>query len=145
MSLPRLTRQTAPGGQVLEVVGMVADSILVINAGSSSLKFSLFLVNADDLTLDVRGQIEALDSAPKFVAKGPSGETVAERSWGEGAKLSHDGAVQHLQSFLRGQYENDRVVGIGHRVVHGGSEYADPVRVDNDVLQALERLIPLAP
>src|SRR5215471_7023007 len=130
MSLPRLTRQTAPGGQVLEVVGMVADSILVINAGSSSLKFSLFLVNADDLTLDVRGQIEALDSAPKFVAKGPSGETLAERSWSEGTQLGHDGAVQHLQSFLREQRVENRLVGVGHRVVHGGLEYADPLRVD---------------
>src|SRR5262245_11305615 len=112
----------------------MADGILVINAGSSSLKFSLFLVKGEDLVLDVRGQVEALDSAPKFVAQGPSGETVAARSWGEGAKLGHDGAVEHLRGFLRGQYGDTRLVGMGHRVVHGGPEYADPVLVNAGVL-----------
>jgi acetate kinase len=123
----------------------MADAIVVINAGSSSLKFSLFVVRADDLVLDVRGQIEGLYTAPKFVAKDPSGRTVAERSWGEGGKLGHDGAVEHLSGFLREQLADDRLIGVGHRVVHGGHEYAEPVRVDDRVLKALQRLIPLAP
>src|SRR5512143_407029 len=123
----------------------MADAIVVVNAGSSSLKFSLFVVRADDLALDVRGQIEGLNTAPKFVAKDSSGRTVAERSWGEGGKLGHDGAVEHLRAFLREQLADDRLVGVGHRVVHGGLEYAEPVRVDDRVLKALERFIPLAP
>jgi acetate kinase len=123
----------------------VADTITVINAGSSSLKFALFVVRGGDLTLDVRGQLEGLYTAPRFVAKDPSGRTVAARSWGEDAKLGHDGAVEHLSGFLRERLADDRLVGVGHRVVHGGLEYADPVRVDDHVLKALERIIPLAP
>jgi acetate kinase len=123
----------------------MADAIVVINAGSSSLKFSLFVVRAGDLALDVRGQIEGLYTAPRFVARDLSGRTVAARSWAEGAKLGHDGAVEHLRGFLREQLADDRLVGVGHRVVHGGLEYADPVRVDDDVLKALEQFTPLAP
>jgi acetate kinase len=123
----------------------MADAIVVVNAGSSSLKFSLFVVRADDLALDVRGQIEGLYTAPKFVAKDPSGATAAERTWGEGGKLGHDGAVEHLRGFLRERLADDRLIGVGHRVVHGGLEYAEPVRVDDRVLKALERFIPLAP
>ena len=123
----------------------MADAIVVVNAGSSSLKFSLFVVRASDLALDVRGQIEALYTAPRFVAKDSSGGTVAERSWGEGGRLGHDGAVEHLRGFLRERLADDRLVGVGHRVVHGGLEYALPVRVDDRVLKALERFIPLAP
>jgi acetate kinase len=123
----------------------MADAIVVINAGSSSLKFSLFVVRADDLALDLRGQIEGLYTAPKFAAKDSAGRTVGERSWGEGDKLGHDGAVEYLRGFLREQLADDRLVGVGHRVVHGGLEYALPVRVDDRVLKALERFIPLAP
>ena len=123
----------------------MADAIVVINAGSSSLKFSLFVVRAGDLALDVRGQIEGLHTAPRFVAKDSSGRTVAERTWSEGGKLGHDGAVEHLRAFLREWLADDRLVGVGHRVVHGGLEYAEPVRVDDRVLEALERFIPLAP
>jgi acetate kinase len=123
----------------------MADAIVVVNAGSSSLKFSLFVVRAGDLVLAVRGQIEGLYTAPKFTAKDPSGRTVAERTWGEGGKLGHDGAVEHLRGFLRERAGDDRLIGVGHRVVHGGLEYAEPVRVDDRVLKALERFVPLAP
>jgi acetate kinase len=123
----------------------MADAIAVVNAGSSSLKFSLFVMRAGDLALEVRGEIEDLYMAPRFVAKDPAGRTVAERSWGGGAKLGHDGALEHLRGFLRDRLADDRLVGVGHRVVHGGLEYAEPVRVDARVLAALERLIPLAP
>jgi acetate kinase len=123
----------------------MADAIIVINAGSSSLKFCLFVVRGGDLALDVRGQIEGLDTAPRFVAKDSSGRTVAERSWGKGEKLDHNGAVEYLRGYLRGQLGDDRLIGVGHRVVHGGLEYTEPVLVDGELLQALERFIPLAP
>src|SRR5262245_65189396 len=77
------------------------DAIAVINAGSSSIKFSLFIVRGGDLTLEVRGQVEALSTAPRFVARDPQGRVVAERSWGEGVRLDHDGAMDHLSKFLR--------------------------------------------
>jgi acetate kinase len=112
----------------------MADAIAVINAGSSSIKFSLFRVRDGDLALDVRGQIEGLSTAPRFVARDASGRTVAERSWGERVKLSHDDGVEHLRGFLREQLGSDRLIGAGHRVVHGGLEYSAPVRVDFGVL-----------
>jgi hypothetical protein len=58
--------------------------------------------------------------APHFVARDASGHTVAERLWGEGAKLGHEGAVEHLTVFLRERLAGDRLVGLGHRVVHRG-------------------------
>ena len=123
----------------------MADAIVVINAGSSSIKFSLFAVRGGDLVPDVRGQIEAISTAPHFVAKDPSDRTVAEKSWGEGTNLGHDGAMEHLRLFLRDELEDQRLVGVGHRVVHGGLDYTAPVRVDARVLKDLERFVPLAP
>jgi acetate kinase len=121
------------------------DAITVINAGSSSVKFSLFLVRDGELTLEVRGQVEGLSTAPRLVVRDPSGRTVAEQSWGAEVRLGHDGAVEHLRGFLREHLAGDRLVGVGHRVVHGGLDYSAPVRVDASVLKALVQLVPLAP
>jgi acetate kinase len=123
----------------------MADAIAVLNAGSSSIKFSLFALRGTDLDLTLRGQIEGIYTAPRFVAKDPSGALQAEKSWGEKVELGHAGALDHLVAFLRERLAGDRLVGIGHRVVHGGLEYTQPVRVDLPVLQALEKFVPLAP
>jgi len=121
----------------------MSDSIAVLNAGSSSIKFSLF--SGADLKLMVRGQAEAIHTAPRFVAKDPAGATVSNHSWGEGHKLGHDGALQHIVEYLRTKIGDSRLVGIGHRVVHGGQHYAQPVRVDAKVLKDLAEFVPLAP
>jgi acetate kinase len=123
----------------------VPDAIAVVNAGSSSIKVSLFLLRGRDLALEVRAQVERLSTAPRLVARDASGRTVAERSWGDGVQIAHEDAVEHLREFLREQLGDGRLVGVGHRVVHGGLEYASPVRVDANVLKALEQLVPLAP
>ena len=121
------------------------EAILVINAGSSSIKFSLFVLRGEDLEQDVRGQIEGLFTAPHFVAKDGGGNTVNEKSWGEGVRLGHEGALDHLTQYLRGELKDLTLIGVGHRVVHGGLEYTQPVRLDRGVLTALEKFIPLAP
>jgi acetate kinase len=121
------------------------DAIAVLNAGSSSLKFSVFAQRDGELDLIARGQAESLHTAPRFVAKNGAGKVLAEQSWGEGAKLGHEGALDHLVTLLRAEFAEHRLVGIGHRVVHGGTEYTRPVRVDRTVLAALEKYIPLAP
>jgi len=123
----------------------VVDAIAVLNAGSSSLKFSLFVERGDALELAARGQAEGLYTAPRFVAKNGAGKVLGEKSWSEGVKLGHDGALDHLVAFLRAEFADHRLVGIGHRVVHGGLEYTHPIRVDAAVLAALEKYIPLAP
>ena len=123
----------------------MTDAIAVLNAGSSSLKFSVFAARDGALELAARGQAEGLYTAPRFVAKDGAGKVIGERSWGEGAKLGHDGALDHLIAFLRSELASHRLVGIGHRVVHGGLEYTHPVRLDAKVLAALEKYVPLAP
>jgi len=120
------------------------DAILVLNAGSSSLKLAVFGERAGALALEVRGAVEGLYTAPRFVAHDPSGRVVAEESW-PGRTLGHEGAIEYLRSFLRRELAGHRLVGVGHRVVHGGLDYTAPVRVDAGTLEALERLIPLAP
>ena len=121
------------------------DAIAVLNAGSSSIKFSLFAESGRALDLIARGQTEGIYTAPRFVAKDRDGKTLGEKSWGEGVKLGHDGALDHLVAFLRSQLGQSRLAGVGHRVVHGGLEYSRPVRVDAKVLSALEKYVPLAP
>jgi acetate kinase len=123
----------------------VHDAIAVLNAGSSSLKFSLFGERGSELELIARGQAEGLYTAPRFAAKAGDGKTLDEKSWGDGVELGHEGALDHLVAFVRAQFAAHRLVGIGHRVVHGGLEYSLPVRVDAKILSALEKYVPLAP
>jgi acetate kinase len=123
----------------------MADAIVVVNAGSSSIKFSLFANRGRDLELEVRGQAEGIYTAPHFVAKKRDGAIVAEQSWPDGTKLGHDGALDHMVAFLRGQLAGDHLMGVGHRVVHGGPDYAGPVLVNAGVVASLDKLVPLAP
>jgi acetate kinase len=121
------------------------DSLLILNAGSSSLKFSLF-ADSDPPQLTLHGQIEGLQAAPHFVARDASGSIIGEKSWGAGNKLSHNDAVDFLFDWGRQhQKKNSRVIAAGHRVVHGGTKFTKPVRIDDDVLIELDSLIPLAP
>ncbi len=120
------------------------DAILVLNAGSSSIKFAVFAWRAGELALEIRGEAEGLYTAPRFAARDSLGRVVGERSW-RGRKFGHHGAIEYLRDFLKRQLETDRLVGVGHRVVHGGLEYTTPVRVEAATLKDLERLIPLAP
>jgi acetate kinase len=124
----------------------VNDAIVVLNAGSSSIKFSLFAERAAELALLGRGQVEGIYTTPRFTAKDEAGKLASEKQWGEGAKLGHDGALAHILDWLKGEHgASHRVAAIGHRVVHGGSDYASPVRVDAAVVAKLEKLVPLAP
>jgi len=123
----------------------MSNAIAVINAGSSSIKFSLFVERGETLEPDARGQIEGLYTSARFVSKAPDGGLRAERSWPHGVKVGHDEALDHLVAHLRSELADDRLIGIGHRVVHGGLAYTQPVRVDAEVLKALETFIPLAP
>ena len=123
----------------------MADAIAVVNAGSSSIKFSLFAEADGGLELKARGQVEGIHTAPHFIAKNSAGALLAEKSWGDGVKLGHDGALDHLVEFVRGEFGELRLAGVGHRVVHGGTEHAQPVRVDAKILSALEKYVPLAP
>jgi len=123
----------------------MADAIAVLNAGSSSVKFSLFVESGAELQLEIRGQIEGLFTSPRFVSKDAAGRLLAEKRWGDGERLGHDGALDLLIEHFREQGNSLRLIGVGHRVVHGGMEYSKPARVNGQILSALEQFVPLAP
>jgi acetate kinase len=123
----------------------MSSAIAVINAGSSSIKFSLFAQEGEDLSLTVRGQAESIHTAPRFTARNASGETVATRTWDEGAAIGHAGALEHIVEFLRDKLDGDGLAGVGHRVVHGGMVYSQPLRIDRAALDDLAQFVPLAP
>jgi len=123
----------------------MADAIVVLNAGSSSIKFSLFALGEKDLDVVARGQIEGLFTSPRFVSKNDAGRVLSEQSWGEGKSLGHEGALDHLVAYLREELKEHRLVGVGHRIAHGGPEIAKPLRVDEQRLHKLEEFVPLAP
>jgi acetate kinase len=118
------------------------DTILVVNAGSSSIKFSLYPA-ADAGPPLGGGAIEGIGVHPQFKARVAG--TVFEESWPEGRDLGHGHFYGHLLDWLARELPATAVVAAGHRVVHGGSGFAAPVLVDAGVLAELERLIPLAP
>ena len=122
------------------------DAIVVVNAGSSSLKFSLFANDADGLLEIVDGHFDGVYGTTRFVARDNSGQSLVDRRWEE-APLGHAGALEELLSFLGGHAEEHgyQVRAVGHRVVHGGLEYTTPVRLDTTVLARLETFIPLVP
>jgi len=124
----------------------MTDAILVLNAGSSSIKFSLFAPRDRDMALVARGQIGGLFTAPAFVATDAAGQTVGEQRWDAGGGFNHETALAHIIDWIRGRYAADhRLAAVGHRVTHGGSNYAAPIRIDTAVVAALEKLTPLSP
>ncbi|MGZ9014490.1 MAG: acetate/propionate family kinase [Burkholderiales bacterium] len=123
----------------------MTDAILVLNAGSSSIKFSVFAQGAGEPELAFRGQLEGLYTAPRFAAENAAGKSLATRKWDEGTRLGHEGGIAHLADFLREHRESHRLVAVGHRVVHGGLEFSEPVLVSTDVLEKLDKLVSLAP
>lgn len=120
------------------------DALLVLNAGSSSLKFSVFL-SQEPPQLLLRGQLDGLLSQPRFVARDRSG-VIGENQWPPGFRLGHHGAIEFLFAWGReGPLVEHRMVAAGHRVVHGGARHTAPVLVDTETLAELEALVPLAP
>jgi acetate kinase len=117
--------------------------IAVLNAGSSSIKFALYEDSSSEAAL-FRGQVEQIGLSPRLHVKDAKGEPVAEQSWpAEG--FDHRAATRELIETARGLMGGTPFVGVGHRVVHGGVQYAAPTRVDAGVIADLAALAPLAP
>ena len=123
----------------------MSDVILVLNAGSSSIKFSLFDAGSQSLQVLMKGQVEGLYTSPRFVAKDAQGAELGAKAWGDNVELGHGGAVAHLIEFMRGQRAHHQLVAVGHRVVHGGLKFTTAVRVSPEVIAELATLSPLAP
>jgi acetate kinase len=117
------------------------DALLVLNAGSSSLKFSLH----ESASLDrvVRGQLEGLGTQAYFLARDAEGTILGERRWQ--GPLEHEGALEYLREWLKTREAELRISAVGHRVVHGGMRHSAPQRVDSELVAELQALAPLAP
>ncbi len=122
-----------------------AEAVLVLNAGSSSVKFSLYTDALGEARPRLRGQIEGLQALPMFIARDADDQVVHEQQWSDAGAVSHGDATTHLLEFLNRELATVPLAAVGHRVVHGGRGFTTPVKVDPSVLTALEQLIPLAP
>jgi acetate kinase len=120
-------------------------TLLVVNAGSSSIKFQLFdLVGGDRLQLAFKGQLEGIGTRPHLAAKDAGGTVLIDETLPPHEAADLDTALDRLEAWLVGQLGGVPRA-IGHRVVHGGPDFAAPILVDEAVLERLERLVPLAP
>jgi acetate kinase len=123
----------------------VSDAILVLNAGSSSIKFSVFpghgRPNRDDIICD--GECESIGHRAHFKAKDGAGAVLVDQTLADAT--SHEAALAAILRWFEDHYADQRLVAAGHRVVHGGALYTAPVVIDVSVMEALRRLIPLAP
>lgn len=120
----------------------MADRVVTLNAGSSSVKFALFAADADWPRLIASGAVEGLGAKPRFRAAIVDGE-ISDKPLA--AKLTHKQAIAAIFEWIEDAYPLAAVSAIGHRVVHGGLSFAAPVIVDAEVLAELRELIPLAP
>ena len=123
----------------------MGEHALIVNAGSSSLKFSVLRrPPGQSWRLEAKGQIEGIGTSPRFSAKDGNGDVLARTSLDAGVKDGRS-AIDALASWLRSKFGSAYLCGVGHRVVHGGAKYDRPVLVTRDVLVDLYELIPLAP
>jgi acetate kinase len=121
----------------------MADAVLALNAGSSSLKFGVFRSTGNATIVPVsKGGIEGIGTAPHFTARDNNGVTLIEKRW---PSATFETVLGELLEWIDHHLGDDRLVAVGHRVVHGGRDYTAPVRLTDDVLAALDALTPLAP
>src|SRR5262252_156021 len=124
----------------------MANDVFTLNAGSSSLKFSLWEAETDtELRELFRGEIEKIGIARHLSAGEPPGGTVIDKRFEEGgANLSHENLLRELFAWLS-QQRRKGLMAIGHRIVHGGATFTAPVRIDHQVMESLSKLESLAP
>jgi acetate kinase len=121
------------------------DTILVVNAGSSSVKFQVFEVDGEGrLRRQIKGQMDGIGSRPRLRAAGADGDTLAERAYPLEIVPDVPAALTVAGAWLRDELRINPLA-VGHRVVHGGPDYAHPVLIDHAVVARLERFTSLAP
>jgi acetate kinase len=123
----------------------MANGIIVINSGSTSVKFAAFRGDrADSLDLICRGQVDGIGSMPRFSAKNANSEVMDTHAWDEARSLDREKALGFVIRWLESREKDLKTVGVGHRVVQGGP-YNKPVLVDEAVLQELRKLEAITP
>ena len=119
--------------------------VLTLNAGSSSLKFALFETGGGALRALGRGAVSGIGAQPRMTVQDAEGRAAGERAWGAGAPLAHEAFLEPVFDWADRQAGQGRLIAVGHRIVHGGSEFREPLRLDDDALARLDALAPLAP
>lgn len=121
----------------------MAPVILVLNAGSSSLKFALY-EGREGLPLVLKGSVSSLQSSPRLRVSTSGGAPGQERNLGKGP-LDIGTAVEIVAAEIRDVHHVGPLAAVGHRIVHGGRDFASSVILDQPVVERLRGLIPLAP
>ena len=119
-------------------------SILVVNAGSSSLKFQVFAIAGGGLQRRVRGQMDGVGGRPRLKAADGDGESLVDRSYEASEIADLPAAIDAVQDFLR-SLGGFTLAAIGHRVVHGGPDFTEAVLIDPEILDKLAHYQDLAP
>lgn len=120
--------------------------ILTLNAGSSSIKFALFDVDGDEPAALAVGLAEMLGAERRIRVRDAAGTQTHEEAWSNDAGAPfHEQALARVLGWRQAAFADANVIGVGHRVVHGGTRYDMPVAIDDDVLRHLQTLVPLAP
>lgn len=120
--------------------------LVVINAGSSSIKFAIYQLNSSfQLIVDASGQIDGIGNQPNFTVKNPQGEALVDCMLPVNEAGNHKVTINIINAWLSDYMADGTLLATGHRVVHGGLHYSTPVLIDAKVLNDLENLIPLAP
>jgi acetate kinase len=121
------------------------DNILVANTGSSSVKFQVFAIDpAAKLTRKIKGQMDGIGTRPRLRASGADGARLVDREYDSATISSVPAALHTAGAWLRDEQRLEPSA-VGHRVVHGGPDYEGPVLINAEVLDRLERYVPLAP
>ena len=123
----------------------MARALFVVNAGSSSIKFRLYRLAGQDLAIVFGGALDGIGTRPRLRVKSPDGGLLADRSLSATEVATAHQAQTVIADWVVHHLDGDEIVGVGHRVVHGGPVYSQPVRIDDDVLKTLRTFIPLAP
>ncbi|CAM5212519.1 Acetate kinase OS=Bosea thiooxidans OX=53254 GN=ackA PE=3 SV=1 [Bosea thiooxidans] len=120
------------------------DAILVVNAGSSSLKFQIFTVSQGKLTRQIRGQLDGIGQRPRLRAFDAKGTSLFDLTFQREEVPDLPAAIDRTRTWLR-SLEGFNLLAIGHRVVHGGPDYAAPTIIDHALLDKLATYAELAP
>ena len=124
---------------------MTSDAILVLNAGSSSIKFELFDIVGGDAETRFEGQMEGIGASPHLIARDATRHVLADHRWAGPDVANHGAALEVIAKELSPAMAGRRIIAVGHRVVHGGPDLVAPVLIDDAVMAQLEALAPLAP
>ena len=119
-------------------------NVVTLNAGSSSIKFSLFQADGGAPQAQAIGQVEMAGAQRRMKVEDGNGKPIHEVSWDDGGDF-HTDALRHILAWRQATFPNVVVSAAGHRVVHGGTDYAAPVLVTEEVLTHLRAIVPLAP